>query len=120
VWNTKSNENGWRLHLGDLYGTENVPAYAAPARATDHSGLPPACSFVGGVDPFRDETAAYIENLRKAGVAAAFKVFNGCFHSFDSLCGKSQSGKEAVAFLMENYRHAVKNCFAAQPEAGAP
>ncbi len=56
VWNEKSNENGWELYLGGLYGMADVPAYAAPARATDYSGLPPTCSFVGSVEPFLDET----------------------------------------------------------------
>jgi len=114
VWNTESNENGWMLYLGDLYGTDCVPAYAAPGRAKDYSGLPPACSFVGSLEPFRDETAAYIENLRKAGVTAEFKVFDGCFHAFDLICGKSQVGREAAAFLMESYRYAAGNYFAEQ------
>ena len=40
VWSRDSNEFGWRSYLGDLYGTDDVPAYAAPARATDLVGLP--------------------------------------------------------------------------------
>lgn len=31
----------WQALLGDAYGTADVPPYAAPARATDLSGLPP-------------------------------------------------------------------------------
>jgi acetyl esterase/lipase len=116
VWNTESNKNGWRLYLGELYGAEDVPACAAPARAKDYSGLPPACSFIGSVDPFRDETEAYIENLRKTGTAAACRVFDGCFHSFDLVCGRSRAAREAAAFLMENYRYALQNYFAPQPE----
>jgi acetyl esterase/lipase len=115
VWNTKSNENGWKLYLGDLYGAADVPVYAVPARAVDYLGLPPTCSFVGSVEPFRDEMAAYIENLREMGVSVAFRIFDGCFHAFDLVCNKSKVAKKATAFLMENYRYAVENYYAAQP-----
>ena len=53
----------------------DVPTYAAPARATDYRGLPPAVTFVGDIEPFRDETIADIENLRQAGVAAQIAVY---------------------------------------------
>jgi hypothetical protein len=74
-------------------------------------------SFVGSVEPFRDETASYVERLRQAGVPADFKIFDGCFHAFDMICGKSRIAKEAVAFLMESYNHALEHYFAAQPAA---
>jgi acetyl esterase/lipase len=119
VWDTKSNENGWKLYLGDLYGTADVSAYAVPARTVDYSGLPPTCSFVGSVEPFRDETAAYIENLRKAGVSAEFRIFDGCFHAFDLVCGRSKVAEEATTFLMDNYRYAVENYYATQPKDSA-
>lgn len=41
VWNTKSNIAAWELYLGGDYGTDRVSKYAAPARETDFSGLPP-------------------------------------------------------------------------------
>src|SRR6202042_1141629 len=41
VWNRHSNTFGWRSYLGDLYGTPDIPPYAAAARATDLTGLPP-------------------------------------------------------------------------------
>ena len=55
IWSRESNEFGWRSYLGDLYGRDDVPPYAAPARADDLSGLPPALVIVGGADGFRDE-----------------------------------------------------------------
>jgi acetyl esterase/lipase len=99
-----------------LYGATDIPAYAVPARAADYAGLPPTCSFVGSVEPFRDETATYIENLRKAQVPAEFRIFDGCFHAFDLVCGKSKVAEEATTFLMKNYRYAVENYYAAQPK----
>ena len=43
----------WNLYLGDA---KEVSKYASPALETDYSNLPPAVTFVGGVDAFRDET----------------------------------------------------------------
>ena len=40
--------------------------YASAARQTDYTGLPPAYTFVGDGEPFLDETARYIENLKQA------------------------------------------------------
>ena len=58
VWNRNSNAFGWRSYLGDLYGRDDVPDTAAPARA-DLSGLPTAFVSVGAVDGFRDEDVDY-------------------------------------------------------------
>ena len=47
VWDRTSNETGWSALLGDARGTDDVSPYAAPARATDLSGLPPHSSTWG-------------------------------------------------------------------------
>lgn len=74
VWNTKRNHIGWKAYLGEFWKKE-VPAYAAPARQTDYSNLPPAYTFVGDIEPFYWETLMYIENLKKAGVEAKADVY---------------------------------------------
>ncbi len=74
VWNTKRNHRGWKAYLGELYGKE-VPPYAAPARQTDYTNLPPAYTFVGDIEPFYCETLAYVEHLRRAGVPAKADVY---------------------------------------------
>ena len=38
VWSSGSNEFGWRSYLGELYESDDVPVYAAPARATELGG----------------------------------------------------------------------------------
>ncbi|MDT5259774.1 MAG: hypothetical protein QOD10_4854 [Mycobacterium sp.] len=53
VWTSEPNAFGWRSHLGDRYGTDDVSLYAAPARATELSGLPPTFIGVGTVDCLR-------------------------------------------------------------------
>ncbi|HYV60718.1 MAG TPA: alpha/beta hydrolase [Acidimicrobiia bacterium] len=82
VWSRSSNTFGWRSYLGDLYGRDDVPPTAAPARATDLMGLPPAFVSVGAVDGFRDEDVDYALHLNRAGVAAELHVYPGACHGF--------------------------------------
>jgi acetyl esterase/lipase len=78
MWNRPSAELSWRYYLGDR--PEPVPAYAAPARATDLSGLPPAYVTAMQYDPLRDEAIDYAARLLRAGVPAELHVFPGQFH----------------------------------------
>src|SRR3546814_233257 len=97
VWNSASNGIAWKTYLGALFGAD-VPAYAAAARATDYRGLPPTCTFVGDLEPFRDETLRYVENLKAAGVPVAFELFRGAFHGFDVVAPKAAISQRATAF----------------------
>jgi acetyl esterase/lipase len=115
VWDGVSNRNAWKVYLGDLYGTEDVPIYAAPARATDYAGLPPTFTFVGSIEPFRDETIEYVDKLRAAGVPVDFKIFEGCFHGFDGLVPKARISLEAAQFRNTWFQHSIETYFAAQP-----
>jgi acetyl esterase/lipase len=115
LWNSKSNFISWKLYLGDLFGKPDIPVYAAPARAENLRGLPPTCSFVGSIEPFRDETVTYVEHLRASGVPVHFRIFDGCFHGFDIVCAKSSVAHEAADFLMDSFRYATKNYFSEQP-----
>ena len=80
VWTRQANEFGWRSYLGDRYGTGDVPAYAAAARAADLSGLPPTLVVVGGADGFRDECIDYARRLGEAGVPTDLHVLAGLPH----------------------------------------
>ncbi len=80
IFDRHSSEFGWRCYLGALYGTAHVPGYAAPARATDLSGLPPAYVCVGNVNGFRDEAIDYAMRLNQAGVPAELHVHPGAPH----------------------------------------
>ena len=82
VWSRSSNSFGWKSYLGDLYGREDVPYTAAPARATDLTGLPPAFVSVGAVDGFRDEDVDYAVRLNQAGVPTELHVYPGACHGF--------------------------------------
>jgi acetyl esterase/lipase len=82
VWNRDSNAFGWRSYLGDLYGRGDVPAHAAPARAVDLAGLPPAFVSVGALDGFRDEDVDYALRLNQAGVPTELHLYPGAPHGF--------------------------------------
>jgi triacylglycerol lipase len=82
LWSKESNEFGWRAYLGDLYGRDDVPATAAPARAEDLSGLPPAFISVGAVDGFVDEDVEYAMRLNHSGVDAELHVYPGACHGY--------------------------------------
>lgn len=114
VWDSKSNHSAWKLYLGDLFGSPDVSEYAAPARAINFDGLPPAVTFVGDLEPFRDETIAYVDNLRKAGVPVQFEIFKGCYHAFEQFTPKAKVSQKALALLTEAYRYAVGHYFAEQ------
>lgn len=81
-WSRESNDTGWTALLGDRRATDTVSIYAAPARATDLSGLPPAFIDVGSAEVFRDEAVAYASQLWAAGVQAELHVWAGGFHMF--------------------------------------
>jgi acetyl esterase/lipase len=112
IWNSKSNYNGWKLYLGDLFGTPNVPYFAVPARAEDYCNLPPAVTFVGDLEPFRDETIQYIKNLKNAGVPVNFKIFKGCCHAFQQIVPWADISKKAISFVVNSYKYAVEHYFA--------
>ena len=82
-WSRQHNLSGWTALLGEEPGGENVSEYAAPARAIDLSGLPPAIIQVGELDVFRDEDIAYASGLLRAGVATELHVYPGAYHGFN-------------------------------------
>jgi acetyl esterase/lipase len=71
----------WRHYLG---GRPATP-YAAPARATDLSGLPPAYIATAEFDPLRDEDIEYALRLLQAGVSVELHQWPGTFHGSQAL-----------------------------------
>lgn len=59
--------DGWQQYLRGPMDVEHP--YAVPALAQRLSGLPPALVLTGGDDPMRDTALAYVDRLRKAGIA---------------------------------------------------
>jgi len=111
LWSSAHNRLGWALYLGGLSG-DDVPKYAAPARETDYASLPPTATFVGDLDPFRDETLEYVEHLRAAGVPVECRVFKGCYHGFDAIRPGARVSRDANGFMCEQFARAVDTCLA--------
>jgi acetyl esterase/lipase len=97
VWDRTSNITGWSALLGDRVGTDDVSIYAAPARATDLSGLPPAFIDCASAEVFRDEDVAYATALWHAGVQAELHVWPGGFHGFDLMAPHTAIAKAMTA-----------------------
>ncbi len=115
MWDSTSNTIAWKFYLGSLYGTNSIPAYAAPARLTDFSNLPPAYSYVGTIEPFYDETRLYFEKLKLAGIQCQLDTYPGGFHGFDEIGANTSLGKEARHKLLSAFGLAVRTYHRPQP-----
>jgi acetyl esterase/lipase len=85
VWTRANNTFGWRSYLGALYGSDDVPPYASPARAIDLRGLPPTLVSVGTADGFCDEDMRYATELYHCGVPTELHLYPGAPHGFDGI-----------------------------------
>ncbi|GLC31951.1 alpha/beta hydrolase [Clostridium omnivorum] len=94
AWNREANIAAWNMYLGRS-ASDEVSPYAAPARAKYLTGLPPVYTFIGQLDPFRDETIEYVARLAQAGVPVEFHLYPGCFHGFDSIFNNAEISRQA-------------------------
>ena len=118
-WNTRRNHLAWRLYLRGS-DRADLPPYAAPARLTDFSGLPPAYSFVGDGEPFYAETVRYFAQLRAAGIPAEMDIYHTDLHAFDMMQPKTALSQQAAAAFDRHFAWALAHCFAPQKtEKGA-
>jgi acetyl esterase/lipase len=97
IWDRGANEVGWTALLGASRGGPDVSPYAAPARATDLSGLPPAFIDVGSAETFRDEDVAYATGIWQAGGRAELHVWPGGFHGFTGMVPDAAISQAATA-----------------------
>jgi acetyl esterase/lipase len=80
MWNRPNAIFSWTNYLGAEPGGADVSPYAAPARAEDLSGLPPAFVTTCQFDPLRDEGIIYAQRLMQAGVHTELHHYPGTFH----------------------------------------
>lgn len=98
TWTRDANLLAWKCVLGaELAYSDEAPAYAAPSRAADLSGLPPAFIEVGSAEMFRDEDAEYALRICAAGGRAELHIWEGGFHGFDVYAPTSELTRAAFA-----------------------
>jgi acetyl esterase len=90
-----------------LRGPEDAMDWrAAPLRAEDLSGLPPACVLLAQCDVLRDEGVAYAERLQAAGNAVELVEYPGMIHGFVPLAPTIDDAVTAQARACEALRRA--------------
>ena len=108
IYNRESNVRCWEAYLGgDM--NEEVSPYASPAVAEDLSGLPPTYTFVGELEPFRDETIEYVMRLSQAGVPTEFHLYPGVIHAFEDIIPMADISRRAVKERLEVMKRAFRN-----------
>ena len=80
TWDRDSNLAAWNAYLEGEAGGDDISPYAAPARAANLAGLPPAYINVGDLDGLLDEDIAYAQALSHAGVPVELHVYPGAYH----------------------------------------
>jgi acetyl esterase/lipase len=86
LWNRPAAELSWKYYLSgapDVLGLQ----YAAPSRAEDLTGLPPAFVSTCEFDPLRDEGLIYAQRLVAAGVRTELHLYPGTFHGSSMVQG---------------------------------
>jgi acetyl esterase/lipase len=99
LWVAASNQFGWHSYLSGLGPGDDIPGYAAPARAEDLAGLPPTFITVGNLDGLMDEDIDYARRLIMAGVPTDLHVFADGAHAFDSMMPGTAVARRAARTL---------------------
>ena len=94
----------WKYYLGGR--SDEVSFYAAPARAKDLRGLPPAYIQTMEFDPLRDEGIQYALRLLEHGVPVELHQYPGTFHG-SSLVTNAAVSKRSFAEMIDSVRRAL-------------
>ena len=81
----------WTAYLGRAPRMQDAPQYAAPARRTDLTGLPPAWVGLGDLDVMGPENIDYGNRLKAAGVECELVTVPGMYHGADGIAPKAAS-----------------------------
>ena len=103
IWDRAGNVEAWAWFLGG----KPADAYAAPARATDLSGLPPMFIDVGEMDLFRDEDIAFVARLLQAGVPTEFHVYPGAYHASEVFAPQAELSQRIWHARIAAFRRAL-------------
>ena len=122
MWRRSNAVLSWRYYLGAAYkpGGDDVPVYAAPARArTDQlKGLPPTYISAMEFDPLRDEGLLYALRLMEAGVPVEVHAFPGTFHG-SALVRHAAVSQRQNAEMLEVLRRGLKHVEQEPPDTSS-
>jgi acetyl esterase/lipase len=104
TWRPASNSWAWTAYLGHRPRISDAPVYAAPARRTGVTGLPPAWIGVGTLDIFHDEDVAYAASLEAAGVPCELVIVPGMYHVADGIAQNAPSMRRFHTSMVEHLR----------------
>jgi acetyl esterase/lipase len=104
-WDRDNAAASWRHYLGGLPSGAAVPELAAPARAVDLAGLPPAFVSAGEFDPLRDEAISFAHRLIQAGVRTELRYYPGTFHA--SYTAPAAVSRQMLADQVDAIRRAL-------------
>ncbi|WP_299871601.1 alpha/beta hydrolase fold domain-containing protein [uncultured Sulfitobacter sp.] len=109
VWNNKADYQSWRAYLKPNQPNAQVlPAYAAPARRLDLSGLPTTWIGMCALDLFHPQYATYAKRLNADGVSCEIYEVPGVPHAFEVFSPKASIARSfesaAIGFLQRVLR----------------
>jgi len=107
-WTRANNLHAWSAYLGAAPGGADVSEYAAPSRATDLQGLPPAHISVGEIDLFCADNIEYAQRLNDAGIATSLHVYPGACHAIDVFAPMSALSQRLVSERNDVIRQALQ------------
>lgn len=95
----------WKNYLPDPASAGHP--HAAPLRAPDLSGLPPALILAAEHDPLRDEAEAYARALSAAGNRVRCSRYDGTVHGFVQLHRLLPEGRRGMVEMLDWLRAAL-------------
>jgi acetyl esterase/lipase len=103
IWDREGNLQAWAWYLGG----KPADQYAAPTRAEDLTGLPPAFIDVGTVDLFRDEDIAFAQRLMAAGVPTELHIHPGSYHAAETFAADAAMSRRIWALRLDALKRAL-------------
>ena len=105
VWCRDNVQKSWDKYLSP--GLLPTPVVSpSVATDTDLAGLPPLFSYIGQLDPGRDENILYWQRCAAAGVETEWHVFPGVYHCFELSAPDAEYSKIAYELTYAAMRRA--------------